>query len=92
MYNGWTNYYTWDAYNWMTSEEPTYIYWTDRARQATAEAEGDKDKPAGILSDVTRDELTDQAPELGASMYSDFLGYALQQINCYELAKAFMEE
>lgn len=55
MYNGWTNYYTWDAYNWMTSEEPTYIYWTDRARQATAEAEGDKDKAAGTLADVIRE-------------------------------------
>lgn len=42
MYNGWTNYYTWDAYNWMTSEEPTYIYWTgqtarDRQRQRQRE-------------------------------------------------------
>ena len=39
-----------------------------------------------------KQQITDEQPEMGASMYSDLLGAALSEVNWNEIANAFLEE
>jgi len=90
-YNGWTNYETWAAYIWMTSEEGTYKAWTQEARAAKEEA-GDKLAARGILAERMQEAIEENAPDLPASLYSDLLGRAIGRIDFLEVAAAFLEE
>ena len=90
--NGWTNFETWSAYNWLTVDEQT----TKEAEQAAAaaldEADGDRDAAADILAPQLKKRVTDNAPDLGASLYADILDEALEHsINYNEIAAAFLE-
>lgn len=96
-YNGWTNYETWCVNLWLTNDEGSYNGWTEQAQTAF---DGATDRGIGIsrteqamidLADCLKDEITEQAPELEASMYSDLLNAALSEVNWYEIAGAFME-
>lgn len=82
-YNGWKNYSTWAVNLWMHNEESSYNYWMEAAKEAGTVAE---------LADRLRDVHEEAGPDLGASVYSDLLGYALQSVDWYEIAKYLFEE
>lgn len=85
-YNGWKNYFTWAVNLWLTNEEGTYNYINELAKQAKREG-----NPAGALADMIKDVLTDNAPELPASVYSDLLGAALERVDYYEIAETWLK-
>ena len=82
-YSGWKNYSTWAVNLWMCNEEHSYRYWIEAAKKAENVAE---------LADTLKDAHEEAAPDLGASVYSDLLGYALQSVDWYEIAKYLFEE
>lgn len=82
-YNGWKNYNTWAVNLRMRNEEHSYRYWTAAAKRAENVAE---------LADALKDAHEEGAPDLGTSVYSDLLGYALQSVDWYEIAKYLFEE
>lgn len=45
-----------------------------------------------MLADKMKEQITDEAPDMGASLYSDLLGSALQNIDDHEVATAFIKE
>ena len=47
---------------------------------------------ANELADLLKEEFEDAAPDLGASTFSDLLGYALGLVNWYEIAEMLIEE
>jgi hypothetical protein len=77
-YNGWTNYETWNVKLWLDNDGTT----------------PDSSWPRDIygLSEYLKDMIWEQAPDLGASMFSDLLTAALQEVEWREIAEAYLEE
>ena len=85
-YNG-ANYETWNVALWLGNDEGTYNLVRDMARDARKD-----EYPAGTLASMLETEVRDSTPDLGASMYADLLGAALQEVNWYEIAKNILSE
>ena len=82
-YNGWTNYETWNVKLWLDNDEGTYDETQHMARGARDELE---------LADELKSYVEDMMPDLGASMFSDLLGAAMQEVNWQEIAAAYIED
>lgn len=67
-YEGWSNYETWAVNLWLENDEGSYRYWCDRAKALYDEHGKDA---ANLLAEQFQEELEEQAPDLGASLYSD---------------------
>ena len=97
-YNGWTNYETWNVALWIVNEEPSYRYWRERAQECRELALASESEtynmrtPEGLLADALKEEVTDAAPDLGASTYADLLGAALSEVDWYEIARSILRE
>jgi hypothetical protein len=97
MYNGWTNYETWNVNLWMDNDQGSYEYWRERAQDIYDNAEADKtftreEEAAGQLADELRAHHDENMPEIGPSCYSDLLGSALGEVNWYEIAEHLIDE
>lgn len=101
-YEGWSNKATWHVNLWISNEEPLYRQWTRQARLALAHAEieaGEEHDRARVIADATaalatamEEELTSEAPELGANLWSDLLNSALASVDWYEIARCWIGE
>ena len=87
-YNGWKNYETWAVKLWMDNDEGSQRLFEDLARVHVKES-GDK---AGYgLTRAVKDNIVCSAPDLGASMYADLLGSALDNVDWREIAESLIE-
>ena len=101
-YQGWPNYETWAVKLWLDNEQPTQEYWFEQAREAKRQAPAADLVARGIttaekaarynLATQLKDELEEEAPDLGASMYTDLLGAALGRVDWYAIADALLED
>jgi hypothetical protein len=89
-YNGWTNYETWAVKLWMDNDEGSYRLFKEMAENHVIEFE--KDAAPWRLADAIKDEISCSAPDLGASMYADLLGSALDNVNWREIAESLIED
>lgn len=101
-YNGWKNYPTWCVNLWLSNDEGLYSEALAVTRNALApdatpeDSEPYDENPSApsrvIVADRLRDWVRDDlAPDLGASFAADLLGYALDQVDWYEIADAWIE-
>ena len=81
-FNGWTNYETWNAYNWLTSDESTV-----REMERLAESK-DQDDAASLIEY----QLGAPLEEWPSGLYKDLVTASLGLINYRELAQAFKDE
>lgn len=102
-YNGWSNYSTWDVHLWLTNDQGTYNLCRELARESVEEASTCSQIEEGIwtevqarrflLADRLRDHIDEINPLVGeASLFSDLLGAAIQDVDWHEVADAFLEE
>jgi hypothetical protein len=96
-YNGWTNYETWNVALWIDNEEGSYRYWRRAAQEAYDEAEASEhltreENAERDLADRLKGEMSEAAPDLGASCWADLLGAALSEVNWDEIAHGMIEE
>lgn len=96
-YNGWTNYETWAVNLWIDNDQGSQEYWQRAARQAwrsavARESLTRKEVAAASLADQIKDEITEAAPDLGASLFSDLLSAAFSEVNWDEIASHMVED
>ena len=90
-YNGYTNYCTWAAALWLDNEESTYKDFRGLIAEIREE-EADENEQKYRLENAIREFTEENAPEIPASVYSDLLGFAMQEINYYEIACNMLED
>ena len=86
-YNGWKNYPTWCVNLWLSNDEGLYreaLALTERGWVGLA--------PRTSVADAIRNWVIDDlSPDLGASFAADLLGYALDSVDWFEIADAWIE-
>lgn len=93
-YNGWKNYPTWTVNLWLSNDEGLYNETVAMVKGVmyTPIAQEDPSTVRFTVADVLRDWVRDElAPDLGASFAADLLGYALDQVDWYEIAAEWIE-
>ena len=99
-YNGWENYPTWAVRLWLDNDEASQERALEMAKQAVHDAKtplrfNDMEierKADGLLADHLRVFVQNEEPHLPASMFSDLLGWAIGQVNWYELAASYIQD
>jgi hypothetical protein len=101
-FNGWTNHVTWAIALWLDNEQGSYLYWREQAEehwknaancnQVIREVWTREEAAKFNLADQLRDEIRDNSPLQEASMYSDLLTSALDEINWQEIAGNWLED
>ncbi len=93
-YNGWSNYETWAVNLWISNEEGSYRYWTDRTRELVAEC-ADEDANRSALSRLA-EELKESIHEAcaidKASLASDLMNAALGEVDWCEIARSMIDD
>jgi len=87
-YNGWKNYPTWAVNLWLSNDEGLYHEISELVEIARSE-ENPRYAAGQEIKILVVDEL---APDLGASFAADLLGYALDSVDWFEIADAWLEE
>lgn len=87
---------------WIDNDQGGQEYWLDQARQALKQAPNDDFVKRGVtqaqdaarraLAAQLKDEIEEEAPDLGASMFADLLGAALSSVQWHEIAAALLED
>jgi hypothetical protein len=91
-YNGWTNYETWAVSLWANNDEGLQDECLEMAlmhafRPGRTASKGN----SYALADSLKEMFQNMAPELGASLWADLLGSALDAANWQEIAESFLE-
>jgi hypothetical protein len=83
-YNGWENYETWNVALWLSNDQGSYYH----CREIAQNADSIRDTAEQIKDMVEENNPTAN----DASMFSDLLGHALQNVNWHEVAESFIED
>lgn len=86
-YNGWTNYPTWAVHLWLTNDEHSYSNCEWYAREAQK-----YDPPRVALADMLKSSVRDAVETGEASLGADLLGYALDSVEWFQIADAFLAD
>lgn len=90
-YNGWKNYPTWTVNLWLSNDEPLYREALERtidAKEQGGEMRSDRGSVADMFKEWVCDDL---APDLGSTLAADLLGHALDSVDWYEIADAWIQ-
>lgn len=85
IHEGFANYETWCINLWINNEEPLRRYWREAAGRAMQRCS--KQTAVIALANRLKDELTERAPDLGHSCWSDLLTAALSEVDWDEIAE-----
>lgn len=85
-YNGWKNYPTWAVHLWLDNDQGSQDAWIEVATEHL-----DAEHPRYEVSSRLKLWVREECESDDASMASDLLGYALDCVDWYEIADAYLE-
>jgi len=88
-YNGWSNRETWCVNLWLSNDEITESYISERALDCLNDAEGDKEDAAVALAREIEAFLDENMPDV-SGVYADLLSSALADVDWEEIAAAWL--
>ena len=89
-YNGWKNYPTWAVNLWLSNDEGLAADVQNIIVEIGAD---DEDNTRRVdVADAIKDFVNEITPDLGASFAADLLGYALDSVDWFEIADAWLED
>lgn len=101
-YNGWKNYETWAVKLWLDNDRASYEYTREMVDYARTHADDHPNVNSGIwsveeavrfsLADQLRQEVEENMPDLGASMYADLLNASMSEVDWDEIAENILSE
>jgi hypothetical protein len=92
-YNGWKNYPTWAVNLWLNDNEGIYSATVQLVSGAVWASEHSDTPKRVLVADTLKAWVRDDlAPDLGASFAADLLGYALDSVDWFEIADAWLED
>ena len=100
-YNGWTNYPTWCVNLWLSNDEGLYHATQDLVRRERNMYRGEYFENMNLGDGVSKSQVADAlktfviddlAPDLGATFAADLLGYALSEVDWFEIADAWLSD
>jgi len=98
-YNGWKNYPTWAVNLWLSNDEGLYREALERTRETVENPPHESEYWSAEqtarynVTDMLKEWVTNElAPDLGASLAADLLGYALDCVEWYDIADAWIEQ
>lgn len=103
-YNGWSSYESWAVALWLDNEEGSYNLMREWARECTDEAPSHEnvaripsiwtraEAAKFTLADRIKEYIEEQAPDLGATLYTDLLNAALSEVDWYEVAEHYLSD
>ena len=93
-YNGWSNHETWAVNLWISNEEGSYRYWTDRTRELIAEcADEDADRSAlSRLAEELKESVHESCAIDKASLAADLMNAALGEVDWCEIARSMIDD
>ena len=96
-YNGWTNYETWAVALWIDNEQGSHNQRREMAQETWDNAEATRystreEVALRDFADTLKDWVEEMAPDLGASLFSDLLSAALQEVDWREIAENWSED
>ena len=87
-YQGWSNYETWAVKLWLDNEEPSYLWWKERAESYIV----DDDEPdTQALADELKAEHESALPTL-EGFAGDLLNTAFGEVDWYEMAATMISD
>lgn len=93
-YNGWSNYETWAVNLWLSNEEGSYRYWTDRTRELIAECM-DEDADRSALSRLAREleeAVSEECAIPKANLAANLMTAALGEVDWCEIARSWIDD
>jgi hypothetical protein len=101
-YNGYKNYETWCVQLWLSNDQGSDNHWRGEAADCIGEARDHDTVRRGVwtaqeaakftLADRLKEQLDEAKPDLGASMWADLLGAALDEVDWHEVAEAWLQD
>ena len=95
-YNGWTNYRTWVTKLWLDnteSDQELQREWLKIAQDTPKNDVWTKEETIRFtLADIIKDYLEEANPVTDASLWSDLMRSAIQDVNFQEIADAIIED
>lgn len=93
-YNGWSNYETWAVNLWLSNEEGSYHYWTDRTRELIAECtDEDADRSAlARLAEELKESIHESCAIEKANLAADLMNAALGEVDWCEIARSWIDD
>lgn len=84
-YNGWTNWETWNAFNWLSSDETTW--W--QAKQAANQSQKALEE---LVDDIIEYAFAGRVNMVSSGLAYDFARAGMHEIDFEELTKAIADE
>lgn len=97
MYQGWTNYETWQVNLVWSNEQGSYTHWRETAEEVWDDAEADKvftrsENARTRLAERMKESLEESKPESLEGLWEAMVDSFISEVNFHEIANSWLDD